>query len=141
MKLKIRFDNKYQTVDLDDSATEQLWLSLSIENQQLSNDEASLQREFDDQLNKPDYNSWHKHNRKVADMDMETLEAPSNTDYDEEYKYIRRVLKPQLAEAFIAVYLNDVPVKKYAAHLGMNDSTLCKQLAKAKERLKYFLKN
>ena len=31
MKLKIRYENEYQTVELDDAATEQLWVTLSLE--------------------------------------------------------------------------------------------------------------
>ena len=31
MKLKVRYDESVQTIDLDAEATEQLWVSLSLE--------------------------------------------------------------------------------------------------------------
>lgn len=36
MKLRIRYDETIQTLDLDENATEQLWVSLSLEGEGLS---------------------------------------------------------------------------------------------------------
>ena len=65
MKLKIRYDNAYQTLELDAEATEQLWISLSLEGEGLSQEEREklIQDEWEERLNKPDYNSWHKFDR------------------------------------------------------------------------------
>lgn len=62
MKLKIRYENEYQTVELDDAATEQLWVTLSLEDDDLPQEEKErlLQDAFDRKFNRPDYNSWHK---------------------------------------------------------------------------------
>ena len=36
MKLEVRYDNTVQTIDLDAEATEQLWVSLSLEGEGLT---------------------------------------------------------------------------------------------------------
>ena len=65
MKLKVRYDNAYQTLELDAEATEQLWITLSLEGEGLSQEEREklIQDEWEERLNKPDYNSWHKFDR------------------------------------------------------------------------------
>ena len=65
MKLKIRYDNAYQTLELDAEATEQLWITLSLEGDGLSQEEREklIQDEWEERFNKPDYNSWHKFDR------------------------------------------------------------------------------
>lgn len=58
-KLKIRYDETVQTLDLDEKATEQLWISLSLEGKGLSDSEKEqkIQEAFDIQYNRPEYNS------------------------------------------------------------------------------------
>lgn len=65
MKLEVRYDNTVQTIDLDAEATEQLWVSLSLEGEGLTQEqrEKMIQDEWNEKYNKPDYNSWHKFNR------------------------------------------------------------------------------
>lgn len=65
MKLRIRYDETVQTLDLDEKATEQLWVSLSLEDEALSDSEKEqkIQEAFDVQYNRPEYNNWHKFNR------------------------------------------------------------------------------
>ena len=65
MKLRIRYDETVQTLDLDKKATEQLWVSLSLEDETLSDSEKEqkIQEAFDVQYNRPEYNNWHKFNR------------------------------------------------------------------------------
>lgn len=65
MKLKVRYDENVQTIDLDAKATEQLWVSLSLEGDDLPQEEREklIQEEFEKQFNRPDYNSWHKFDR------------------------------------------------------------------------------
>ena len=62
MKLKIRYENEYQTITLDAETTEELWVSLSLEGEGLSQDEREklIQEEWEKQFNRPDYNCWHK---------------------------------------------------------------------------------
>ena len=65
MKLEIRYDNTVQNIDLDAEETEQLWVSLSLEGEGLTQAqrEKMIQDEWNEQYNKPDYNSWHKFDR------------------------------------------------------------------------------
>ncbi len=65
MKLRIRYDETVQTLDLDEKATEQLWVSLSLEGEGLSESEKEqkIQDAFDTQYNRPEYNNWHKFDR------------------------------------------------------------------------------
>ena len=81
MKLKIRYENEIQTIELDAKATEEMWVSLSLEGEGLSQKEREklIQKEWNEQFNKDDYNNWHKFNRhrgysKVA-PDEETDEV------------------------------------------------------------------
>lgn len=66
MKLKIRYDEAYQMLDLDEQATEQLWVSLDLDGgEALSQEEREkrIQEAFDAKYNRPEYNSWRKLNR------------------------------------------------------------------------------
>ena len=67
MKLKIRYENGYQEVDLDIEATKQMWVSLSLEGEELSQEEkeSRIQEAFEEQYNKPEYNNWHKETRHI----------------------------------------------------------------------------
>lgn len=62
MKLKIRYENEYQTITLDAETTEELWVSLSLEGEGLSQKEREklIQEEWEKRFNRPDYNNWHK---------------------------------------------------------------------------------
>ena len=57
MRLKIRYEQEFQTIELDAEATEQLWVSLSLEGEGLSQEEREqrIQDAFDEQYNRPEY--------------------------------------------------------------------------------------
>ena len=67
MKLKIRYENEMQILELDSVATEQLWVSLSLEGEGLSQEEREqrIQDAFDEQYNRPEYNIWHREIRHI----------------------------------------------------------------------------
>lgn len=68
MKLKIRYENEYQFLELDSAATEELWVSLSLEEgEELSQEEREqrIQEAFDEQYNRPEYNVWHRETRHI----------------------------------------------------------------------------
>ena len=68
MKLKIRYDEAYQVLDLDEKATEQLWVSLDLDGgEELTQAEREkrIQDAFDEQFNKPEYNIWHRETRHI----------------------------------------------------------------------------
>lgn len=67
MKLKIRYEGEYQTINLDTEATEELWVSLSLEGEELTQEqrEQLIQETFDKEFNRPEYNNYHKETRHV----------------------------------------------------------------------------
>ena len=168
MKLKVRYDESVQTIDLDAAATEQLWVSLSLEGDDLTQDEKEkmIQDEWNEQYNKPDYNSWHKFDRhrgyskaqpgddeedvdtseplmkEVADdriFRKDEIERDRRESYEEICQWVRKVLakKPKWAEAFIAVRMDGVSVNDHAADIGVSDASIVsKWLARAEKKLK-----
>lgn len=68
MKLKVRFEDKFQTIELDAKATEEMWITLSIEaDEDMTQEEKEqlIQDEWDKQFNRPEYNNWHKETRHI----------------------------------------------------------------------------
>ena len=65
MKLKIRYENEYQTVELDEKSTKEMWVSLGFEDEETEQEEKErrIQEAFDEQFNRPEYNNWHKFDR------------------------------------------------------------------------------
>ena len=84
MKLKVRYDESVQTIDLDAEATEQLWVSLSLEGDDLTQGEKErlIQEEWEKQFNRPDYNSWHKFNRHRGFSKAQPGKDDSEDDVD-----------------------------------------------------------
>ncbi len=67
------------------------------------------------------------------------IDYEKKQSYEEICKWIRSVLskKPNWAEAFIAVRMNDVPVNEYAASLGLKDASIVsKWLSRATKKLR-----
>lgn len=95
MKLRIRYDETVQTLDLDKNATEQLWVSLSLEGEGLSDKEKKrmIQEEFDIKYNRPEYNSWHKFDRHRGNS-----KAQSPNDDGEEYADASEPLMNEVAD-------------------------------------------
>ena len=58
MKLKIRYENEMQILELDSAATEELWVSLSLEGEGLTQEEKEkmIQDAWGEHFNRPDYN-------------------------------------------------------------------------------------
>ena len=82
MKLKIRYENEYQTLDLNGEEAEQLWVSLSLDGEGLSQEEREkkIQEVFDMNYNRPDYNNWHKHNRHTVSFGIKDHVERINDD-------------------------------------------------------------
>lgn len=93
MKLKIRYDETVQTLDLDEKATEQLWVSLSLEGEDLSDSEKEqkIQEAFDVQYNRPEYNNMHKFDRHRGNSKAQPV-----NDNGEEDAYTSEPLCPRL---------------------------------------------
>lgn len=67
MKLKVRYENEYQTIELTTEAAEQLWVSLSLDDECLSEAEKEkrIQEVWEQRFNRPDYNCWHRETRHI----------------------------------------------------------------------------
>ena len=67
MKLKIRYENEYQTIELDEKATKELWVSLGFEDEEHEQEEKErlIQDAFEEQYNRPEYNIWHRETRHI----------------------------------------------------------------------------
>lgn len=68
MKLKIRYENEFQTIELDAKATEEMWVTLSIETDGVvtqDEKEQLIQEEWDKQFNRPEYNVYHRETRHI----------------------------------------------------------------------------
>ncbi|MDQ0155585.1 RNA polymerase sigma factor [Robertmurraya andreesenii] len=160
MRFSVRYEEKIQTIELNDEETEQMWVSLSLVGEGLSksNKERLIQDAFNDKYNKPDYNNWHKFDRhrgmpkKPFRKDDESEDATDHMDYlpdnshevarnkKEDYEYyceiIRSILKPKHSEPFIAVYLDGMTMTEYAEREGVSKSAISHRLATAKKNLK-----
>lgn len=84
MKLRIRYDEAIQTLDLDEKATEQLWVSLSLEGEGLSDSEKEkmIREAFDVNYNRPEYNSWHKFDRHRGSYKAQSKNNDGEKDAD-----------------------------------------------------------
>ena len=68
MKLRIRYENEYQTIELDTEEMDQLCVSLSLEGDDLTEEEKAekVQEAWEEQFNRPDYNCWHYYDRHLG---------------------------------------------------------------------------
>ena len=168
MKLKIRYDEAYQVLDLDEKATEQLWVSLDLDGgEALSQEEREkrIQEAFDAKYNRPEYNSWRKLNRHRGESKAKPGKDETEDDVDtseplmsevaddrifrqdelarekrEQYEAICEWVRSVLA-AFIAVHMDLVPTKDYAASLGVDPTTVTHWLRRAEKKLRENYKN
>lgn len=165
MKLKIRYENEIQTIELDAKATEEMWVSLSLEGEGLSQKEREelIQNEWNEQFNKDDYNNWHKFNRhrgySKAVPDEETEEVDSSEplmsevkdsrifcrqelEKDKQYDYeaccdrIRAAVKPVQADMLIAIILDGMTVAEYADLIGDTPNNVSHRYRRAINNLK-----
>lgn len=163
MKIKIRYENEYQTLEVE---TEELqsWLNITILEEESQEDfEKRIQQVFEEEINRSDYNSWHKHDRhtgfvktkrKNGDEEVDTDEAlmekamdksaffKSITDvetkfeYEEMCKKIRELLKPEYAEMVIAIVLDEIPLNEYANSIGDTPNNVSHRYRRAINKLK-----
>ena len=69
MKIRVIYENRFQYLELDTVAVDQLWVSLSLGSSVGLSDEEKrkqLQSAFDAQFNRPDYNNWHQLDRPLT---------------------------------------------------------------------------
>ena len=165
MKIKVRYDNQIQELELDEVATEELWVCLSLGNSTGLTEEQkqqTLQEAVDKYLNKPEYNSWHKFDRhrgeskavpedgeeeldtseplmsEVADSRIflkDEIDREAAWDEEELKAKIRAALKPDYAEMIIAIHLGGMSCIEYAESIGQKPNTVNHRLQRAEKKL------
>lgn len=83
MKIKIRYENEYQTLEVETWELEN-WLNISITDEESQEDyEKRIQEEVEERINRPDYNNWHKHDRHAGNAKMKNKEGVIEVNTEE----------------------------------------------------------
>jgi len=158
MKLKVRYENKQQEIEITDTDFGQLMVSLGIKAGDIpqSEKEQMVQEAFDVQFNRPDYNNWHQHNRHwgnpetrgdsdensynnglgINDGYDQFADVEKRWEEEEVQNKIRKALPSSQADAVIAVYLDGVSITEYAADQCVTKGAISQRLGNAKKKLK-----
>ena len=83
MKIKIRYENEYQTLEVENMELEK-WLNISISEEESQEDyEKRIQKEIEERFNRPDYNNWHKHDRHIGVATMRNKDGEVEVNSEE----------------------------------------------------------
>lgn len=163
MRLSIRYENQFQSIELNEEETQEMWVSLSLEGENLEK-EKLIQKTFDEKFNKPEYNIWHRETRhlttpkkrfnydgdeydtseplmkEVADdriFRKDEIERAYQDDYEGVCKWIRTTLgkKQNWADMFIAVRIDGMSIREYASSIGVNENNITQKLKRATKKL------
>ena len=163
MKIKIRYENEYQTLEVENVELER-WLNISIsENESQEDYEQRIQDVIEERFNRPDYNSWHKHDRhtgnaymksKDGTVEVNTEEAimyraadksafnssidgvHNQLEYEECCETLRSLLKPAVADMVIAIALDGYTVGEYAERIDDEPNNVSHRYRRAINKLK-----
>ena len=86
MKIRVIYENRFQYLELDTAAADQLWVSLSLGSSAGLTDEEKrkqLQSAFDEQFNRPDYNNWHQLDRHHGESKAKSEDGVDERDSSE----------------------------------------------------------
>ena len=169
MRLSIRYENQFQSIELNEEETQEMWVSLSLEGENLEK-EKLIQKTFDEKFNKPEYNIWHRETRhlttpkerfnddgdeydtseplmkEVADdriFRKDEIERAYQDDYEGVCKWIRTALgkKQDWADMFIAVRMEGMSIREYASSIGVSENNITQKLKRAEKKLQGIFKN
>jgi hypothetical protein len=169
MRLSIRYENQFQSIELNEEETQEMWVSLSLEGENLEK-EKLIQKTFDEKFNKPEYNIWHRETRhlttpkerfnddgdeydtseplmkEVADdriFRKDEIERAYQDDYEGVCKWIRTALgkKQNWADMFIAVRIDGMSIREYASSIGVSENNITQKLKRATKKLEQEYKN
>lgn len=170
MKLKMRYENEYQTITVDTNELK-AWLNITEEPGESDEDvEKRIQDAVDEEFNKPEYNNWHRETRHIdptpkrkrmdgrrgyiqADTDdsafdiMDYLLTTSDEHEDLENETVHQLVreacgsKTEWADMFIAIRLDGMSVNDYATQVGADPSNISHKLDRATQKIKKFLEN
>ena len=163
MRLSIRYENQFQSIELNEEETQEMWVSLSLEGENLEK-EKLIQKTFDEKFNKPEYNIWHRETRhlttpkerfnddgdeydtseplmkEVADdriFRKDEIERAYQDDYEGVCKWIRTAFgkKQDWADMFIAVRIDGMSIREYASFIGADENNITQKLKRATKKL------
>lgn len=171
MKVVIRYETERVTFNLSDEETKPLGGCVNIDLESVPEDErqSKLQEACDKQFNRPDYNNWHKFWRHQGDSKAQSddegeelesseplmsevadnrifrrdeIERNRKDSYDAVCQWICKILKPEVADAFIATKIDRVTIRDYVTKrakpredIAKLDNNLSKKLTRAAEKL------
>ena len=166
MKIKMRYEDAYQTLEVETKEIEK-WLNISITEESQEEYEQRIQDEIEERFNRPDYNSWHKHDRHSGDAKMKNNDGvvEVNTDeaimtraadqsiftrdidglieridhewqYEHYCSYLREILKPDVADMVIAIAIDGYIVGEYATSIGDDANNVSHRYRRAIKKLK-----
>lgn len=164
MKIRIRYENEYQTLEVENMELEK-WLNISISEESQEDYEKRIQDVIEEKFNRPDYNSWHKYDRhtgnaymksKDGTVEVNTEEAimfraadksafnisiegvHNQLEYEECCKTLRSLLKPAVADMVIAIALDGYTVGEYAVSIDEDANNVSHRYRRAINKLKKF---
>ena len=169
MRLSVRYENQFQSIELNEEETQEMWVSLSLEGENLEK-EKLIQKTFDEKFNKPEYNIWHRETRhlttpkerfnddgdeydtseplmkEVADdriFRKNEIERSNQDEYESVCQWIRTVLgkKQDWADMFIAVRIDGMSIREYASSIGVSENNITQKLKRATKKLEQEYKN
>ena len=83
MKIKIRYENEYQTLEVENMELEK-WLNIFISEEESQEDyEKRIQDVIEERFNRPDYNNWHKYDRHIGVAKMKNKEGVVEVNTEE----------------------------------------------------------
>lgn len=172
MRLSIRYENQFQDFELNEEETQEMWVSLSLEDNELTKSEKEqlIQKKFDEEFNRPEYNIWHRETRHLttpkkrfnADGDeydiseplikevaddrifrKDEIERAYQVEYEDVCQWIRKTLgkKQDWADMFIAVRIDEIPIREYASSIGADENNITQKLKRATKKLEQEFKN
>lgn len=162
MKIKMRYENAYQTLEVDTKEIEK-WLNISISEDESQEDyEKRIQDVIEEIYNRPDYNSWHKHDRHTGNAYMKSKDGTVEVnieeaimfraadqsafykdidsvhrklEYEECCEKLRSLLKPATAEMVIAIALDGLEASDYAELIGDDANNVSHRYRRAIKKL------
>ena len=83
MKINIRYENEYQTLEVENMELEK-WLNISISEEESQEDyEKRIQDVIEGRFNRPDYNRWHKNDRHTGSAYMKSKDGTVEVNTEE----------------------------------------------------------
>lgn len=137
MKIKIRYENEYQTLEVENMELEK-WLNISIseeESQEVY--EKRVQDVIEERFNRPDYNSWHKHDRHTSNAYMKSKDGTVEVNTEEAIMF-RAADKTAFNSSIDGVHNQLSLVKKQNLELLETVAVQNQQIAEMKPKASYY---